>query len=169
MPVLIFDKRRKNISTTFTAAACLNSRIFLRARFFVRPSDSDSGQDLSDSGEEDKAPEIEFSEYELPALLSDSDDEDDVIHSQGTNVTDLPLASNDDALRSSSENDNDVVENYDGTGSGGGTDETDKDWSPARQSRKMQPKKRRKYAAREKKPFCELMKKTIQNRTSELR
>ena len=123
---------------------------------------------MSDSGEEDNAPEIEFSEYELPPLLSDSDDEDDVIDSERTKVTDVPLASNDDALRSSSENDDDVVENSDCIGSGGGTDEPDKDWSPARQNRKMKPKKRRKYAARVKKPFCELKKKTIQKRKSEL-
>ena len=49
MPVLASDKRRKIISTSFTAAACFNSTIFLMAGFIVRPSDSDSGQDSPDS------------------------------------------------------------------------------------------------------------------------
>ena len=63
-----------------------------------------------------------------------------------------------------------MVEIYDEncTGSKGGTDETEKDWSYARHSRKVQPKKRPKYAGRKKKRFCELSRKTIQNPTTEL-
>ena len=77
MPVIVLDKRRTNISTSFTAAACLNNRIFLMAGVIVRPSDSDTGQHLSDSETEDDAPEFQISEYELPALHSNSDGEDD--------------------------------------------------------------------------------------------
>ena len=155
----------------FTAAACLNSRIILIAAFIFRPSNFDSGQDLSDSEDDDNAPNVQISECEMPGLLSVSDGEDDLVESQGTNVTHLTVSSNDDVLRSGCENDNDVVERYDenGTGIEGATDETDKGWSPARQSCKMKPKRRCKYAAQEKKPFCELGKKTIQNQTSELR
>ena len=37
----------------------------------------------------------------MPALLSDSDGADDVVVSRGTNVTDLTVASNDDAQQQS--------------------------------------------------------------------
>ena len=67
MPLAAFQKWRKIISTPFTAADCLKSRIFVTVGFIVRPSDLDAGQDVSDSGDEDNAPAIEISEYACSA------------------------------------------------------------------------------------------------------
>ena len=69
------------IGASFTTVACFISGIFLMAGFFVRPSESDCGQHLSHSEDEDKTPKIGFSDYKLPALLSDRDGEDDAIES----------------------------------------------------------------------------------------